>query len=39
MILFVILKVAQWTALWNTLKDEFENEKNMSGVLNILGRE
>lgn len=25
------MEVIQWTALWNTFKDEFENEKNMLG--------
>ncbi|KAI3461978.1 hypothetical protein Pfo_018641 [Paulownia fortunei] len=27
----VTMEVIQWTALWNTFKDEFENEKNMLG--------
>ncbi|KAG8383424.1 hypothetical protein BUALT_Bualt04G0011400 [Buddleja alternifolia] len=27
----VAMEVIQWTALWNTFKDEFENEKNMLG--------
>ncbi|XP_071725119.1 26S proteasome non-ATPase regulatory subunit 12 homolog A-like [Rutidosis leptorrhynchoides] len=27
----VTMEVIQWTALWNTFKDEFENEKNMPG--------
>lgn len=26
------MEVIQWTALWQTYKDEFENEKNMLGV-------
>ena len=25
------MEVIQWTALWNSYKDEFENEKNMLG--------
>ncbi|PHT54380.1 26S proteasome non-ATPase regulatory subunit 12 -like protein B [Capsicum baccatum] len=25
------MEVIQWTSLWNTFKDEFENEKNMLG--------
>lgn len=25
------MEVIQWTALWGTFKDEFENEKNMLG--------
>lgn len=25
------MEVIQWTALWDTFKDEFENEKNMLG--------
>lgn len=25
------MEVIQWTALWSTFKDEFENEKNMPG--------
>lgn len=25
------MEVIQWTGLWNTFKDEFENEKNMLG--------
>lgn len=25
------MEVIQWTALWSTFKDEFENEKNMLG--------
>lgn len=25
------MEVIQWTALWQTYKDEFENEKNMLG--------
>lgn len=27
----VTMEVIQWTALWNTFKDEFENENNMLG--------
>ncbi|KAI3694734.1 hypothetical protein L1987_77704 [Smallanthus sonchifolius] len=27
----ITMEVIQWTALWNTFKDEFENEKNMLG--------
>ncbi|XP_060970104.1 26S proteasome non-ATPase regulatory subunit 12 homolog A isoform X2 [Cannabis sativa] len=27
----VTMEVVQWTALWNSYKDEFENEKNMLG--------
>ncbi|KAG5611891.1 hypothetical protein MTR67_019756 [Solanum verrucosum] len=27
----ITMEVIQWTALWNTFKDEFENEKNMPG--------
>ncbi|KAK4774015.1 hypothetical protein SAY87_029034 [Trapa incisa] len=27
----VTMEVIQWTALWNTFKDEFDNEKNMLG--------
>ena len=27
----VTMEVIQWTALWNTYKDEFENEKNILG--------
>ncbi|GFQ02660.1 26S proteasome non-ATPase regulatory subunit 12 homolog a [Phtheirospermum japonicum] len=27
----VTMEVIQWTSLWNTFKDEFENEKNMVG--------
>ncbi|KAK6150549.1 hypothetical protein DH2020_015481 [Rehmannia glutinosa] len=27
----VTMEVIQWTALWGTFKDEFENEKNMVG--------
>ncbi|XP_073280789.1 26S proteasome non-ATPase regulatory subunit 12 homolog A-like [Primulina huaijiensis] len=27
----VTMEVIQWTSLWNTFKDEFENEKNMLG--------
>ncbi|KAL8478862.1 hypothetical protein ACS0TY_030662 [Phlomoides rotata] len=27
----VTMEVIQWTALWNTFKDEFEKEKNMLG--------
>ncbi|KAK6792121.1 hypothetical protein RDI58_011202 [Solanum bulbocastanum] len=27
----ITMEVIQWTALWNTFKDEFENEKNMAG--------
>ncbi|KAL2551486.1 26S proteasome non-ATPase regulatory subunit 12-like protein A [Forsythia ovata] len=27
----VTMEVIQWTALWKTFKDEFENEKNMLG--------
>ncbi|XP_071697525.1 26S proteasome non-ATPase regulatory subunit 12 homolog A-like [Rutidosis leptorrhynchoides] len=27
----ITMEVVQWTALWNTFKDEFENEKNMLG--------
>ena len=27
----VTLEVIQWTSLWNSYKDEFENEKNMPG--------
>ncbi|KAL7089862.1 hypothetical protein ACP275_12G003600 [Erythranthe tilingii] len=27
----VTMEVIQWTALWNTFKDEFENEKKMLG--------
>ena len=27
----VTMEVIQWTALWNSYKDEFENEKNMLG--------
>lgn len=27
----VTMEVIQWTALWETFKDEFENEKNMLG--------
>lgn len=25
------MEVIQWTALWSTFKDEFENEKDMLG--------
>ena len=25
------MEVIQWTSLWNSYKDEFENEKNMLG--------
>lgn len=25
------MEVIQWTALWSTFKDEFENEKNLLG--------
>jgi 26S proteasome regulatory subunit N5 len=25
------MEVIQWTSLWNTYKDEFENEKSMLG--------
>ncbi|XP_022856101.1 26S proteasome non-ATPase regulatory subunit 12 homolog B-like [Olea europaea var. sylvestris] len=25
------MEIIQWTSLWNTFKDEFENEKNMLG--------
>lgn len=27
----VTMEIIQWTSLWNTFKDEFENEKNMLG--------
>ncbi|XP_060186664.1 26S proteasome non-ATPase regulatory subunit 12 homolog A-like [Lycium barbarum] len=27
----ITMEVIQWTSLWNTFKDEFENEKNMLG--------
>lgn len=27
----VTMEVIQWTSLWSTFKDEFENEKNMLG--------
>ena len=27
----VTMEVIQWTSLWNTYKDEFENEKSMLG--------
>ena len=27
----VTMEVIQWTSLWNSYKDEFENEKNMLG--------
>ena len=27
----VTMEVIIWTSLWNTFKDEFENEKNMLG--------
>lgn len=27
----ITMEVIQWTALWSTFKDEFENEKNMLG--------
>ncbi|KAL2528174.1 26S proteasome non-ATPase regulatory subunit 12-like protein A [Forsythia ovata] len=27
----ITMEVIQWTALWNTFKDEFENEKSMLG--------
>ncbi|KAM7523637.1 hypothetical protein LguiA_013539 [Lonicera macranthoides] len=27
----ITMEVIQWNALWNTFKDEFENEKNMLG--------
>lgn len=27
----VTMEVIQWTSLWNTYKDEFENEKHMLG--------
>ena len=27
----VTMEVIQWTSLWNSCKDEFENEKNMLG--------
>lgn len=25
------MEVIQWTSLWNTFKDEFDNEKNLLG--------
>lgn len=27
----ITMEVIQWTALWNTFKEEFDNEKNMLG--------